>query len=351
MLFRSFSIFSIFATTTASFSTNIFIDTLLSNPFETRPIDEFFDFIAKYEKVYITVEEISSALEKFSENWNSIHHHDSNYEGYELEINEFADMTSDEFRQEKINGHGDKGCFLPKKTTGLYHTTTSCQRFESEFTELPHTIDWRDYGAVTDVKNQGQCGSCWSFSATGAMEGAWYIKTGDLVSLSEQQLIGCSTSYGNDGCNGGLMDSAFEYAMDSGMCTENEAPYTARDDSCSLCKHIITIDSCTDVTSNNQKHLKEAVSRGPVSIGIEADTRVFQFYSGGVMGSPKCGTSLDHGVLIIGYGEEEGKKYWLVKNSWGDGWGEDGYIKILRSEEENDPGICGIAIQPSQPVC
>ena len=356
MLFRLTSVLALLAAPAATAHMNLytqrFLDNVLTNPFEDRPVVEFLEFIAKYEKVYHTVEEIASALDKFAVNWNAVHSHDAIAEGYNVDINEFADMTADEFRAAKISGAGDAGCFTANHTkTGLYRTATSCQRFESESATLPDSVDWRTEGAVTDVKNQGQCGSCWSFSATGAMEGAWFKKTGELVSLSEQQLVGCSTDYGNNGCNGGLMDSAFEYAIDSGMCTEKDIPYTAKDGTCVKCSPTVTVDHCVDVTPNNQLHLKEAVSRGPVAIAIEADTRAFQFYSGGVLDSSRCGTSLDHGVMIAGYGEEDGKKYWLVKNSWGDGWGEGGYLKILRTDSENDAGICGIAMQPSQPVC
>ena len=211
---------------------------------------------------------------------------------------------------------------------------------------------------MTPVKDQGQCGSCWAFSSTGAMEGAWAVAKGQLISLSEQQLLDCSKKYGNLGCKGGFMDNAFSYAIDYGMCTETEYPYTASGGTCntgckpmtSLSSLTVDINACMDVPANNQLALKEAVARGPVSIAIEADTRVFQMYSGGVITGSACGTNLDHGVLIVGYGEENGIKYWLVKNSWSNTWGDQGYIKIERSDSENDPGVCGIAMQPSFPV-
>ena len=316
-----------------------------------HPVVEFLDFIAKYEKVYSTVEKVAAALEKFADNWNTVHKHNSMNHGFAMEMNEYSDMTADEFRNNKLSGGGDGGCFMSNSThTGLYRTATGCIRFRSETTDIPDSVDWRDSGAVTNVKNQGQCGSCWSFSATGAMEGAWFTKTGELVALSEQQLVGCSVNYGNNGCNGGLMDSAFEYAIVNGMCTEKDIPYTANDGSCVECQPTVTIDHCIDVTPNNQLHLKEAVSRGPVAIAIEADTRLFQFYSHGIINSARCGTNLDHGVLIVGYGEDDGKKFWTVKNSWGDHWGDGGDLKIARSDSDNDAGICGIAMQPSIPI-
>ena len=184
------------------------------------------------------------------------------------------------------------------------------------------------------------------------MEGAWAVHSGDLVSIAEQQLVDCSTDYGNNGCNGGLMDLAFDYAIDHGMCAEADVPYSAKDGgACPLCDTVVTISKCVDVTPNNQLHLKEAVSIGPVSIAIEADARVFQLYRKGIISSTGCGTNLDHGVLIVGYGSEDGSDYWIVKNSWGDGWGEDGYLRIARNDLTDDKGICGIAMQPSQPVC
>jgi C1A family cysteine protease len=147
------------------------------------------------------------------------------------------------------------------------------------------------------------------------------------------------------------MDDAFDYAMDNGMCLEEEYTYTATsNEECKKCTPLVFISGCVDVTPNNQVHLKEAVYNTPVSIAIEADTRVFQMYTGGVLTSDACGTDLDHGVLIVGYGVENDIPFWLVKNSWGPSWGEGGYIKIERSDSTNDPGICGIAMQPSYPV-
>jgi C1A family cysteine protease len=151
------------------------------------------------------------------------------------------------------------------------------------------------------------------------------------------------------------MDNAFQYAIDNGMCSEESYPYTSgvtkTGGSCSKCDAVVEISACSDVPPNNQVALKEAVALvGPVSIALDAETKVFQSYKSGVVTSESCGTNLDHGVLIVGYGEEDGIKYWLVKNSWGESWGDDGYIKIERSESTNDSGICGIAMQPSFPI-
>jgi len=304
----------------------------------------FQNFVNKFEKNYINLIDFENRFEIFKENMQYIHSENERQKSYQLGVTPFADLTREEFA--RFNGIRLGGPF-----------SSPCSKFKSteqknlrSLSDVPSSYDWRDHNAVTPVKDQGQCGSCWSFSATGAMEGAWAISTGDLVSLSEQLLVDCSTSYGNHGCNGGLMDDAFEYAMDNSMCTEASYPYTAKGGDCQKCETVVDISSCVDVTKNNQVDLKTAVSQGPVSIAIEADTKAFQLYTSGVLTGDACGTNLDHGVLIVGYGEESGTEYWLVKNSWGPSWGDDGYIKIGRSDSTNDPGVCGIAMQPSYPV-
>lgn len=305
---------------------------------------DFLHYIESFNKKY-NDNELEGRFTNFLKNLELIENHDYSFE---LGLNAFSDLSQEEFESYAKGGYIPRENPLPTKRGLLrFGRTTSCGEFKSKTQSLPDTIDWRNRNAVTDVKDQGQCGSCWSFSATGSMEGAWAIKTGKLVSFSEQQLIDCSIIYGNSGCQGGLMEGAFEYAIDKGMCTESELPYKANGGLCSGCSAVAHFTSCVDVTQNNQLHLKEAVSYGPVSVAIEADTLIFQFYKSGVVDDVKCGTNLDHGVLVVGYGNENGKDYWLVKNSWGPRWGDNGYIKIARSNSTHDVGVCGIAAQPS----
>ncbi len=218
--------------------------------------------------------------------------------------------------------------------------------------EAPASMDWRTQGAVTPVKNQGQCGSCWAFSTTGSLEGCHAIKTGNLVSLSEQNLVDCDTVDG--GCNGGLMDNAFAFIQrEGGVDTEASYPYEGYGDTCRYSTSNIgaTDSGFVDVARNSESALVEALSGRPVSIAIEADTMVFQQYAGGVLDSTSCGTQLDHGVLAVGYGTDpSGGDYYIVKNSWGASWGESGYLRISRKNASNG-GICGINKSASYPTC
>jgi len=203
--------------------------------------------------------------------------------------------------------------------------------------DAPANVDWRTSGKVSAIKDQGQCGSCWAFSTTGSLESAAAIFGTGLGDYSEQQLVDCSSSYGNMGCNGGLMDYAFEYVIAKGITAESKYPYRAVDQTCKTQGGSFKISKYTDVASGNCNSLKTAVAQQPVAIGVDAEE--WQFYSGGVFNN--CGTQLDHGVLAVGY---QGSSYWIVKNSWGESWGEDGYIRLSSG---NTCGICNTASYPS----
>jgi len=214
--------------------------------------------------------------------------------------------------------------------------------------EIADAVDWRTKGAVTPIKNQGQCGSCWAFSTTGSTEGVTFIKTGKLPSASEQQLVDCSGSYGNYGCDGGLMDSAFQYIIaNKGIDSESSYPYTAQDGTCAFnpANVVATLTSYRDVTSQSEPALQSSITARPTSVAIDASHSSFQFYQSGVYYEPSCSpTQLDHGVLAVGYDTSAG--YYIVKNSWGTDWGNQGYIWMSLGKNNN----CGIATMSSYPV-
>ena len=300
----------------------------------------FTNFQEKFAKKYENVQELETRFSVFRENFrNIITHNADRNQSFTMGVNQFTDLTPDEFKAQMIRGL--------KAPVGSF----GCGSFSNSASGAPASIDWRTKGAVTTVKDQGQCGSCWTFSSTGAMEGAWAIAKGQLIDLAEQELVDCAgLKYGSMGCNGGQMEGAFKFIIENGQCAASSYPYTAKDGTCHSCSAVAHATSCSDVKPNDQLSLKAAVAKQPVAVAIEADTKYFQSYSGGVLTSSSCGTSLDHGVLAVGYGEENGQKYWLVKNSWGTSWGEQGYVKIGRSESTNDAGICGIAMDPSFPT-
>ena len=258
--------------------------------------------------------------------------------GFTLGVNEYSDLDSAEFAKQ-LTGYRRNAKRTPAENT-----------FVAVNAEIPTSVDWRTKGYVTGIKNQGQCGSCWAFSATGSLEGQHFNATGKLVSLSEQNLVDCSGPEGDEGCNGGLMDDAFRYVIkNGGIDTEASYRYVARDEKCRYNAANVgsTCSGYTDVKSRSEDSLTQAVaSIGPVSVAIDASHASFQMYKKGVYYEPDCSsTELDHGVLAVGYGTDDSTDMYIVKNSWGTSWGMDGYIYMSRNRNNN----CGIATSASYP--
>jgi len=277
----------------------------------------------------------------FKQNVENMKTHNAKSSTYRMGVNEFSDLTADEFAEAHFGFSKPAEMWPGVKKLGTHRAKAG--------EVLASSVDWTTKGAVTPVKNQGQCGSCWSFSTTGALEGAWELATGALVSVSEQQFVDCSKQ--NSGCSGGLMDYAFSYAEGVSLCTEDSYSYTARDGSCHTggCTVAIPQGGVTgyhDVAQNDENALMSAVTQQPVSVAIEADKSAFQSYTSGVL-QGNCGTNLDHGVLCVGFGSDNGVDYWKVKNSWGGSWGESGYVRMLRGKGSS--GECGILKSASYP--
>ena len=322
MLKVLFFIVSVFSVNSASFrGFEESTDETSSNDDEWT---HFARFQERFNKRYENALELDARFQIFRENLhNIITHNMDRSQNFTMGINQFTDLTAQEFKAKWVGGL--------KAEVGSY----GCKTFTSSASNAPASVDWRNKGAVTTVKDQGQCGSCWSFSSTGAVEGAWAISKGQLVDLSEQELVDCATgfSYGSHGCNGGQMEGAFKYVIEMGQCSLSSYPYTAKDGTCQKCSAVAHLSSCSDVKPNDQISMKAAVAQQPVAVAIEADTRYFQSYAGGILTSSSCGTTLDHGVLTVGYGEENGQKYWLVKNSWGTTWATAGFGYIAYGYE------------------
>lgn len=315
-----------------------------------QEILRFQSWVTEHGKVYTGTTEFLYRADIYHKNLKKIAEHNRGNHTWTMAPNAFADLTAEEFGARMRGGY--RG--LRRKSLTAVAPAASLRGAESSSnTSLPASIDWTELGAVTPVKNQQQCGSCWSFSSTGAVEGAWFLAKQQLVSLSEQQLIDCSTAEGNQGCNGGMMDYAFQYIISNGgITTEAEYPYTATGpNTCEAAGKPVaaSITSYTDVTPSSDAALMAALAKQPVSVAIEADQSSFQFYSGGVM-TAACGTQLDHGVLAVGYGTESGQDFYKVKNSWGADWGMNGYILLGRGSAFAPNGQCGILMDPSYPV-
>jgi len=301
--------------------------------------NKFASWKAEHNKVYDDKAAEAKAFAAFESNEAIITAHNAKKLSWTLGHNKYSDMTWEEFSTTVMSE-----LFLnrsPKNAARVHLTGLNGNAIDDE-------VDWTTQGAVTPVKDQARCGSCWAFSTTGAVEGALAVSSGKLISLSEEELVQCDHN-GDQGCSGGLMDNAFEWIEKNPLCTEADYPYTSGSGTTGTCKKTctgqVTVSGFTDVPSRDEDALKSAVAKQPVSIAIEADKSAFQLYKSGVLDSTSCGTKLDHGVLVVGYGTDDGTDYWKIKNSWGSTWGEDGYIRMVQGKN-----MCGLAMQASYPT-
>ncbi|KAK1261648.1 Cysteine proteinase 1 [Acorus gramineus] len=303
----------------------------------------FTSFLTRFGKQYATEEERLHRLSVFKANLRRARRHQELDPTAVHGVTQFSDLTPREFHRKYLG-------LRKRRTPHPFASTNKAPILPTE--DLPADFDWRDHGAVTPVKNQGSCGSCWSFSASGALEGANFLSTGELVSLSEQQLVDCDHVCDpteprscDAGCNGGLMTNAFEYLVESGgLEREEDYPYTGSNGKCKFDKTKIaaSVSNYSDIGVDEDQIAANLVKHGPLAVGINA---VFmQTYIGGVSCPYICGRHLDHGVLLVGYGSEgyspirlKNKPYWIIKNSWGESWGENGYYKICRGRN-----VCGV---------
>ncbi|XP_070252276.1 cathepsin S [Myotis yumanensis] len=264
--------------------------------------------------------------------------HSMGMHSYDLGMNHLADMTSEEVML----------LMSSLRVPSQWQRNVTYKSNPNQ--KLPDSMDWRDKGCVTNVKYQGSCGACWAFSAVGALEAQLKLKTGKLVSLSAQNLVDCATGkYGNKGCNGGYITEAFQYIIDNnGIDSEASYPYKAMDGKCQydVKNRAATCSKYVELPFGSEEALKEAVAnKGPVSVAIDASHSSFFLYRSGVYYDKACTLNVNHAVLVVGYGNSNGKDYWLVKNSWGLHFGEQGYIRMAR----NSGNHCGIASYPSYP--
>jgi len=293
----------------------------------------FSAWMKQHNKVYQATE-VVHRYGVWLKNMQFIMEHNAKGLSHRVAMNEFGDLTTEEWTQrlgtERVN-------VPPVKALHKPHTPP------------PTAWDWRDHHAVNPVQNQGQCGSCWAFTSADAVSGLWAINTGMLFPVSVQEMVDCSAQQGNQGCNGGEMTNAFQWVIDNGgICDWQEYQYTAQDGTCmsANCTNVATIKSYHSVPEGDEATLMTAAYGQPVSAAVQADGQSFQFYQSGVIDDPACGTEIDHGVTLVGWGTDATlkKDYWLLRNMWGTAWGENGYVRVVRGKN-----MCGVAEAASYP--
>ena len=296
---------------------------------------EFDTFLQKFSRVYKDSDEYQNRFAVFKANLDYIRINNNQQSSWKLALNEFADLTHEEF----------KSIYLTFEGNYEHEPTEKINRIE--LASYPSLVDWRISGKVGPVKYQGSCGACWAFSTTGSVESAYAIKNNILYSLSEQQLVDCSVSFGNQGCKQGWMSKAFQYVIKNGLVEETTYPYLGVTNKCNTsitANPVVKITSYVNGTQNSVAALATAVSNQPVSVAVDANN--WQFYSSGIIGASfNCTTNLNHAVLIVGYNTIN--DYWIVKNQWGTHWGMQGYVYV---GQVDGPGVCGIQKVPSYPI-
>jgi len=318
-----------------------------------QPMKEFIDnedhhviasfevFKDRHSKEYRNKVEEHHRIQLFRQNMRFIHSKNRQGLSYKLAVNHLADRNPEEMikLRGKIHDPNLK-----------YNGGQEFKYRASEVDGLPESLDWRLYGAVTPVKDQSVCGSCWSFGTVGSLEGTLFLATGELVRLSQQALVDCSWGFGNNGCDGGEDFRAYQWMIKhGGIPTEDSyGPYLGQDGYCHLNQSSVglKITGFVNVTSGDENALKVAIAaKGPISVAIDASHKSLSFYSSGVYYEEDCRSDedgLDHAVLAVGYGTLGGKDYWLVKNSWSTYWGNDGYVLMARKNNN-----CGVTTSPT----
>ncbi|XP_055372843.1 procathepsin L-like [Condylostylus longicornis] len=314
-------------------------------------VKTFADFVAQTGKKYATEAEKTLREGIFKQSLEKIDKHNADFtsgkSSYELGINPFGDLKLNEF----VSGMTGRR----KHTERGSATTHKNQAGPPATVAVPDCFDWREKGGVTEVKFQGlECGACWSFAVTGAIEGHWFAKNGELVSLSEQNLIDCAVEdpYGNTGCDGGFQDYGFDYVLDNrGIAAETKYPYVEETGKQCLYNETIKAASITGysmIEPGNEEKMKQIIAtKGPLACSVNAGEDSFQLYKSGIYEDQKCNEGeVNHSILVVGYGTENGRDYWIIKNSWTNKWGEGGFMKLPR----NANSFCGIASECSFPI-
>jgi C1A family cysteine protease len=298
----------------------------------------FSRYMKEYHKTYVG-DELEYRRQVFTKNYEMIQEHNAKNASWTMEVNKFTDLTDEEFEAQYLGF--DDSSPTPEDPTA----PDIEEMFESNIVyRIPKSVDWREKGMVTPVKDQKRCGSCWAFATVAAVESAMLIKYGKNLSLSEQQLLDCALSAG---CRGGEPSWALNYVLKHGLCSEEQYPYDAKRQQCHRCSKVASVHSYYRVKPLKYAALMYYVSRQPVLVSI--DSRGLKHYKSGISSAP-CSALRNHAVLIVGYGQENGHRYWIVKNSWGADWGEQGFFRLKRVSSSKGFGKCGIRIAPYFPV-